>query len=382
VAPGVTGWLEARRLAHGAAPVLPRELVGLREAAGRVLAADLVALSPLPSFDAAAMDGWAVRGPGPWTLVGTVLAGDAVFGPLSPGEAVEIATGAVLPAGSEGVIPYEVGPLEVARHPCGRHIRRRGEECEHGEVLLKAGDVLSAAALGLAASVGVDELTVRRVPRVVCVVTGSELLQEGLPRNGRIRDAVGPLLVPALRAYGAQVTSMLHLPDDAAALSAALRAVDADLVVTSGASSAGPADHLLAVLAGLRAEVLVDGVAVKPGHPQVLARLPDGPLVVGLPGNPLAAIAGLVTLVQPVLAGLLGQQVPDLGSAVLAEDVAGVPGSHRLVPVLLRQGTAAPTGHGGAAMLRGAALADAFAVLGPGASGRAGERIALVRLPG
>ena len=91
---------------------------------------------------------------------------------------------------------------------------------------------------------------------------------------------------------------------------------------------------------------------------------------------------GLVTLVQPVLAGLLGQQVPDLGSAVLAEDVAGVPGSHRLVPVVLRQGTAAPTGHGGAAMLRGAALADAFAVLGPGASGRAGERVALVRLPG
>jgi molybdopterin molybdotransferase len=355
--------------------------VALQEAAGRVLAADLVALAPLPSFDGAAMDGWAVCGAGPWTLVGTLLAGDPPHPALSDGQAVEIATGAVLPRGADGVIPYEEGPLDSAAPPQGRHIRRRGEECEHGEVLLKAGDLLPAVALGLAAAVGVDRLDVRQAPRVVCLVTGSELLASGLPRDGRIRDAVGPLLATALRSWGAEVVTVLHLRDDLEDLTTALQTADADLVVTSGASSSGPADHLLAALTRLGAALLVDGVDVKPGHPQVLARLPKGPLVVGLPGNPLAAVAGLVTLVQPALAGLLGRPVPALGSAVLTEDVAGVLGSHRLVPVVLQQGTAAPTGHGGAAMLRGAALADAFAVLEPGTSGAAGDRVALVRLP-
>jgi molybdopterin molybdotransferase len=378
----MTSWDEARRLAHRAATALPAVSVGLDQAAGRVLATDLVALAALPSFDAAAMDGWVVCGPGPWTLVGSVLAGDPAFRPLRSGEAVEIATGAVLPAGGEGVIPYEAGPLSAATHPEGAHVRRRGEECEHGEVLLKAGDRLTATALGLAAAVGLDQVQVRRAPRVLCLVTGSELLTAGLPRDGRIRDAVGPLLVPALRSYGAEVTTLLHLHDDAAALRAALLASDADLVVTSGASSAGPADHLHAVLAALGAEVLVDGVSVRPGHPQVLARLPHGPVVIGLPGNPLAAIAGVITLVQPVIAGLLGQGLPDLDSAVLAEEVPGIPGSHRLVPVVVRQGFASPTGHAGAAMLRGAAVADAFVVLSPGELGRSGDRVAVVALPG
>jgi molybdopterin molybdotransferase len=381
VAARVTAWPEARRIAHAAARVVAAETVDLAAAAGRVLAADLVALAPLPSFDAAAMDGWAVCGPAPWTLVGAVLAGDPAFRPLSPGEAVEIATGAVLPGAAEGVIPYEAGPLEVAAHPEGRDVRRTGEECEDGEVLLKAGEVLSSAAVGLAAAVGIDRVEVRRRPRVACLVTGSELLQEGLPRAGRIRDAVGPLLLPALREAGAEVVQVTHVHDDAVALAAALTDTDADLVVTSGASSAGPADHLLRVLADLSAEVLVAGVAVKPGHPQVLARLPDGRLVVGLPGNPLAAVAGLVTLVQPVLAGLLGRGAPALDSALLGEDLPAAVGSHRLVPVAVREGTALPTGHGGAAMLRGAAVAGAFAVLAPGVGGRAGERVALVRLP-
>jgi molybdopterin molybdotransferase len=345
------------------------------------LAEDVVALSPLPPFDMAAMDGWAVRGPGPWTTVGKVLAGDPAPAALADGEAVEIATGAMVPSGAAGVVPYEQGPLASALRPGGRHIRRTGEECVVGDLLLHKGSVLSAAGVGLAAAVGHDELLVRRVPRVTCLVTGSELMLVGLSESGRIRDAVGPLLVPALVGWGAGVGLFQHLPDDREVLVAALRDAEADLVVTSGASSSGPADHLAGVLEEIGAELLVDGVAVKPGHPQLLARLPGGALLVGLPGNPLAALAGLVTLVEPLLCGLLGRPLPDLDYATLAQDVSGHPTSHLLVPVSLRQGRAMPTGHGGAAMLRGAATADAFAVLEPAAAGRMNDKVSVIALP-
>lgn len=377
----MTSWPEARRLAHAAATPLDPENIALALGAGRTLAADLVALAALPCFDTAAMDGWAVCGTGPWTLVGAVLAGDAPIRELVSGEAVEIATGAAVPRGAAGVIPYEQGPLASAAHPAGRHIRRAGEECRLGDVLIPSGARLSAAALGLAAAVGLDQITVRRAPRVSCLITGSELLSAGLPGAGRIRDAVGPLVVPLLSSFGAGPVELRHLTDDRAALLTALTHSTADLVITSGASSAGPADHLLSVLHELGAELLVEGVAVRPGHPQVLARLPGGAWLIGLPGNPLAALAGLVTLVEPLLAGLLGRLPAPLGCAVLSEPVPGQPGSHRLVPVHLQQGRARPTGHAGTAMLRGVATADAFAVVAPGAPGEVGDHVALVLLP-
>lgn len=377
----MTSWPDARQVAHDAASALPAVAVPVQEAGGRTLAEDVLALSALPPFDAAAMDGWAVSGSAPWTVVGKVLAGDAGWAPLADGEAVEIATGAVVPLGADGIVPYEQGPLASATHPGDRHVRRAGEECQVGDLLLYKGSVLSPSALGLAAAVGHDALLVRRTPRVTCFVTGSELQQVGLPEAGRIRDAVGPLLVPALRGYGASVDPVLHLPDNRSTLLSALAAVDADLVVTTGASSSGPADHLCDVLKDLGADVLVDGVTVTPGHPQLLARLPGGALLVGLPGNPLAALAGLVTLVEPLLCALLGRPLSELGCATLTDDVPGHRTSHRLVPVALRQGRAMPTGHGGAAMLRGAAAADAFAVVEPGAVGSAGDRVAIVSLP-
>ncbi|MCW2601138.1 MAG: molybdopterin molybdenumtransferase MoeA [Frankiales bacterium] len=376
----MTSWPDARQVAHSAVSPLPGVAVPLEKAAGRTLAADLLARAALPPFDAAAMDGWAVRGAGPWTVVGKLLAGDPAPAPLADGTAVEIATGAVVPAGTEGVLPYEQGPLETARHPGELHIRRAGEECSPGDLLLRKGSVLSPAGVGLAAAVGHDELLVRRRPQVSCFVTGSELLCEGLPEAGRIRDAVGPLLLSALAGYGASVATVQHLPDDRAALLRALKGVDADLAVTTGASSSGPADHLSEVLEELGASVLIDGVDIKPGHPQLLSRLPTGTLLVGLPGNPLAALAGLVTLVEPLLCGLLGRPLPDLGSATLAGELTGHPRSHRLVPVALSLGIATPTGHGGAAMLRGAATADALAVLEPGGVRRPGAQVAVVPL--
>ncbi|WP_267488030.1 molybdopterin-binding protein, partial [Streptomyces sp. DH12] len=141
-------------------------------------------------------------------------------------------------------------------------------------------------------------------PRAAVFVLGDELLGEGLPHDGLIRDALGPLLPPWLRALGADVVDVRRIGDQEDALHRALTACDADVVVTTGGTAAGPVDHVHPVLDALGAELLVDGAAVRPGHPMLLARLPapgqsrgtpDGPYLVGLPGNPLAAVSGLLT---------------------------------------------------------------------------------------
>lgn len=357
---GVTSWAQARQTARDAAPPCKSVEVPLRRASGRRLAEPLRALTPLPAFDVAAMDGWAVRGSGPWRCVGRVLAGGPAAAGLQDGDALEVATGAQVAAGCDGVLPYERGALRdgllTGPAPAGRHVRRAGEECASGTVLLPEGALLTPAAVGLAAAAGHDTLQVQEHLRLAAIITGDELLTRGLPGGGRVRDAVGPLLEGCLELVG-----LVHLPDDRAALRRAVERADADVVLTTGASSAGPADHLPAVLQDVGAELLVDGVAVRPGHPQVLARLPDGRLLVGLPGNPLAALAALVTLVAPLLGPL--QERPVRLVAPLPRDVR----SCRLVPVRRRDGVVEPTGHGGSAMLRGAATAEGFAALLPGA---------------
>jgi len=359
------GWDEARRLAHGAGRALPTVVLNLAEALGAVLAEPLWALAPLPAVDTSAMDGWAVRGPGPWRVAGRTLAGDPPPPPLAEGAAREVATGAPVPYG-DGVVPYEGGVLLgdelTAEPPRGRHVRRAGEECAPRTAVLDAGSVLRPAALALAAALGYDVLRVLPRPGVVALVTGDELLTSGAPGPGRVRDAIGPLLPGTVAALGGRLTALRHVGDAPEALAAALATAGGDLVLTSGASSHGPADHLAGALAELGAQVLFDGVDVRPGHPQTLARLPDGRLVVGLPGNPLAALAALVTTAGPLLAGLAGRPLPALGCARLTDAVSAGPGT-RLVPVRLTAGLARPTGHAGAAMLRGAASADAFAVL-------------------
>jgi molybdopterin molybdotransferase len=378
----VIAWDAARRAAwEVAAPLGPVDLP-LAEALGAALAEPLWALAPLPAFDTAAMDGWAVRGRGPWRVVGRTLAGDPLPPPLADGEAREVATGAGVPADCDGVVRREDGVVldgELAADPPhGRHVRRAGEECAPRTAVLPAGTVLRPAALGLAAALGHDRLRVRPLPRVAAVVTGDELLATGLPGGGKVRDAVGPLLPGAVTAYGGRLERVEHVGDDRAALVAALRRADADLVLTSGASSTGPADHLAGALAELGAELVVDGVDVRPGAPQTLARLPGGTLLVGLPGNPLAALAALATCAAPALAALSGRPLPALGCARLTEAVPGGAGT-RLVPVRLSRGLARPTGHAGAAMLRGAATADAFAVVRGAVA--AGDSVAVLPLP-
>ncbi|MGW2820028.1 molybdopterin molybdotransferase MoeA [Streptomyces sp. NPDC001443] len=373
-----TSWPEARAIAERAArrATARRAPVSvlLDGALGLVLAAPLAALTDLPSFDTSAMDGWAVAGPGPWDVRGEgILAGQADPGALGDGQAVRIATGARVPSDTTAVLRSEHGRTddkgrlyatrEVAH---GQDIRPRGQECRSGDQLLPTGTLVTPAVLGLAAAAGYDTLSVVPRPRVDVLVLGDELLTEGRPHDGLIRDALGPMLPPWLRALGAEVTAVRHLGDDPKALGKALATSDADVIVTTGGTAAGPVDHLHPTLDRLGAELLVDGVQVRPGHPMLLARVQSDQHLVGLPGNPLAAVSGLLTLAEPLLRALAARPAPEPYAMPLQEEAHGHPYDTRLIPVVLRGDRALPLHYNGPAMLRGIAAADALAVVPPG----------------
>ncbi|MFD0039546.1 molybdopterin molybdotransferase MoeA [Streptomyces anulatus] len=381
--PENTDWEEARAVAR-AVPPLPPVTRDLAEALGHALAEPLTALTDLPPFDTSAMDGWAVAGPGPWRLRGGgVLAGGQPE-PLCSGTAVPIATGARLPEGARAVLRREDGEgdarggLLVGRStgpgpPApGRDVRPRGQECHAGDALLPAGRSVTPTVLGLAAAAGHDRLTVHRRPLVHLLVLGDELLETGPPRHGRVRDALGPLLPPWLRGQGVDVVGRRLLPDDFGPLYEAVRGSTADVVVTTGSTAAGPVDFLHDALRAVGARLLVDAAAVRPGHPMLLAELPPAAAggrprhLVGLPGNPLAAVAGTVTLALPLLRRLGGHADAEPVRASCAAALPGHPRDTRLVPVRRTGPAVTPLLFDGPAMLRGLAVADGLAVVPPG----------------
>ncbi|MEV4810206.1 molybdopterin molybdotransferase MoeA [Micromonospora avicenniae] len=399
VASPPTDWAQARSRVHavGLAAALPVTARPLAETDGLTLAEPLATRTDLPAFPTSSVDGWAVRGAGPWRVVGRVLAGNTPPALTEDGTTVEIATGAMVPDGTTAVLRIE----ESDRTPDDRVVgtprstpewRQPGEEAYAGEQLLPAGTAVDPAVIGLAASCGYDTLPVRPAPRAALLVFGDELLTSGPPAAGRVRDALGPSLPAWLRRYGCEIrpSDVIGpvedtLPAHVAALRKAL--TDADLVCTTGGTMHGPVDHLHPALEELGAEYVVNTVAVRPGFPMLLARLTgaDGRVrfVAGLPGNPQSAIVALVSLVAPLLAGLQGRQLPELPHATLAEPVSGRGDYTHLALVRLDRvaGTAHPVRHVGSAMLRGLAGADGFAVISPGGTGEPGSRVPVVPLP-
>jgi molybdopterin molybdotransferase len=377
-------WARARRTAHAAGRPLPTADLLLAEAGGGTLAAPLRAGTPLPGFDCAAMDGYAVGDvEGPWTVIGRAVAGPAgPRDPLGPGLAVEIATGAVVPSGTVAVVPYEHtkpgGDRVYGAAIAGRNVRRTGDDVPVGTDLVPAGSTVTPAVVGLAAAVGLDTLPVRPRPAVALLVTGDELLPAGGSADGLVRDALGPALPGWVRGLGGRPLPAVRVrdtdPDDVAK---AVEAAGGDVVVTSGGVGGGPKDLVVPALLVLGAELLVDRVDCRPGGPQRLGVLPDGRMVVALPGYPYAALVGVLTLLGPLLAGMVGRPLPDLATARL---VGGAPsmGSRprrpgepaaaptRILPVRRRPDASVESvGLDRPGSLWGAALADAFAVVPP-----------------
>ncbi len=375
---------DARLAAYGLVDRLPAEVVELALAHSRHLAEPVLALDDLPGFTTAAMDGWAVAGLGPWQLLPGYLAPGTPGQRIPGGWARQIATGAVVPRGAAGVLRCEDGELSdgMLRGALrsGRDLRQRGSECQAGDVLVEAGTLVTPPVVGLAAAAGHDELCVARRPRVALAVLGDELEVAGRPPVGRVRDSLGPQLPMWASALGGDVTTVRRVADNVGDTVAGLCA-RGDVIVTTGGTAAGPADHLRDALRVLGADIVVDGVSIRPGHPMLLARRRDGVPIVGLPGNPLAAVAGVLTLLEPLIAKLTGRALPALRTALMAERLPAAGSTPRLVPVSIDDcGIATALPHAGPAMLRGLAAADALAIVAP-AGVDWGVRLPVLDLP-
>jgi molybdopterin molybdotransferase len=392
-------WDKARTLAYeaGRDATGPAEVVALAEADGRTLAEPLVALTDLPAFPTSSIDGWAVRGPAPWRVVGRVLAGGTAPPLDVDGTCVEIATGAMVPAGADALIRVEESTRDESGLVSGapRAIpdwRLPGEEAHRGEILLASGTTVDPAVVGVAATCGYESLTVRPLPRAAVLVFGDELLTSGPPGAGRVRDSLGPQMPGWLRRCGATVDPAAVAGPVQDTLEAHVDAIRqalavADVVCTTGGTMNGPVDHLHPALAELGAEYIVNTVAVRPGFPMLLARVngPDGRtrFIGGLPGNPQSAVIALVTLVAPLLAGLHGRDLAPLPQVEVNTRVAGRGGfTHLALAALDHSGrTATPVGHVGSAMLRGLANAHGFAVVRPDTEAAAGDLIPFLPMP-
>ena len=309
------------RMLAAVEPLGTIETLPLGEALGRVCAEALLAPFPVPPFDNAAMDGYALRwsdleaSGGRLPIAGRVAAGDARTA-LPPGTALRIFTGAAIPDGADTVVRQELarasgGMLQVdegAKDRIGANVRPAGGDLAPDATVVPAGRRLQPVDLGLMASVGAASVRVRRRARVVVLVSGDELTPPGQPLEpGRIFESNGVMLAAVLRSLDAEVLAVRRVADSAAATHEALAraAGEADLVVSSGGVSVGDEDHLKAAVRGLGA-VTIDGLPIQPGKPLGFGHVHGTPWF-GLPGNPVASLLTCLLFVAPVVRRLHGR---------------------------------------------------------------------------
>lgn len=330
-----------------AVPACETENLPLAQATGRILAAPARSLAEMPPFASVAMDGFALRLSdltGPLPVAGTVLAGS---GPcrLKPGTALGVMTGAMMPEGADTVIPSEQARLRggcllpAPGAVAGLHVRAAGSDLRQGEIVVAAGRRIAAAEAGALAAAGHGRVAVRRRIEVAFWTTGTELVEPGLTLPpGRIWDANRAALRVLLAQPWVLARDRGALADDPVQLRRAFAraARSADLIVTTGGVAGGSADHLRTAFEAAGGEVLVAGVALKPGKPLVLGRL--GPAVwLGLPGNPLAVQAGWRLVGVPVLQKLAGlaAPVPDSFLVRLSQAIRHKPGRTEARPAVI-----------------------------------------------
>ncbi len=383
------------QLLSAARPFAERESVGLLDASGRVLAADLMSALAVPPHDNSAMDGYALRvedvtQPAIRLPVSQRVPAGADPAPLVTGTAARIFTGAPIPPGANAVVMQErcrtdgdgVVVDELPR--IGQNIRRRGEDIEVGAPVLSAGLRLNAARIGLAASIGVPTLNVLRRLRVAVFFTGDELREPGealVP--GAIFNSNRYMVRSLLATLGCEVTDLGIVRDDLSATRDALRraAADHDVVLTCGGVSVGEEDHVKAAVEAEGALSLWK-IAIKPGKPLAFGRVGDADFV-GLPGNPVSAFVTFVMLVQPFLLRRMGLQdpMPARREVPAGFDWPRAESRREFVRVQLdAEGRALQHPRQGSGVLSSCAWADGLLDIAPGRSFTAGELLPYISL--
>lgn len=362
----------------------PSVAVALADAQGLVLADDVVAPLALPVFDNSAMDGYAVRAedvagatadhPVVLEVAEDIPAGRTDELTLQPKTAHRIMTGAPVPAGTTAVVPVEdtdggVDSVAIrSPRPAGAHIRRAGEDVAPGTTVLRQGQVVTPAVLGLAAALGMAELPVVPRQRVLVMSTGSELVSPGEAlRPGQIYESNSIMLAGAVREAGAEVIAVATAEDDVAQFSSILDryAADADLIITSGGVSAG-AYEVVKDAFGREGDQGVDfvKVAMQPGMPQGIGRV-AGATIVTLPGNPVSALVSFEVFIRPALRRAMGLPDPERPHrpAVLAESLTSPRGKRQFRRAILDRDAGSVTSYGPPASHHLRWLASANALL-------------------
>lgn len=397
---------EAILIVKQQAGALPAERVELRHALGRVLAHDVVADSDLPPFNRAQMDGYAVRAedtrPAPVRLriAGESAAGRGWHEHLGAGHAVRIMTGAPVPDGADSVQQVElthelkdgtvVELLESVE--LGKSIVQRGSEIKAGETVLSAGTTINAAMMAVLAAFGYAKVEVFRKPRVGVLATGSELVPvDQKPGQDQIRDSNNYSIGAYAELAGAVVERLPLTGDESSLLQQQIReAADrCDVIVTSGGVSMGVYDVTKSALKELDAEIFFERVALRPGKPTVFARLPNGTLVFGLPGNPVSVSVTFNLFARAALFAMQGATEPALKheTAALARSVKGTTERESYLPAQLTTNDdgeliAFPLKWGGSSDFVAFAVATALVVVPANVQLlEAGSLVSVVRLP-
>ena len=360
--------------------------VPLLEAQGKVLAEDVRAPIDYPPFDRSTVDGYAVRSvdvagasevtPVSLRVTGKVSIGSAPVGEVRPGEAYEIATGAMIPRGADAVVMEEHVSrkgdlLTVYRSVApGENISQAGSDISAGDVVLRAGTLLTAREIAVLAGLGVSRVRVYRPPRVSVFSTGVELTPPGAPLEpGHLYDVDGYVVTASLRELGVDAKFLGILPDNYEVMlnSVAKALEESDVVITTGSTSAGYGDMIYRVFRDLGAEVIVHGLKARPGKPTAIA-VKGRKVLFGLPGFPLSAMMNLYTLVTPVVLRMMGleptREVVKVRARIPFRFQAGR-GFTELIPVQLVQGMEGISAYplmAGSGSIAGIGLSDGFIV--------------------
>jgi molybdopterin molybdotransferase len=359
---------------------LAAETVPLAAAAGRFLAADVVAQLTQPPADMSAMDGYALRFAdlgGPLRIVGESAAGRPFAGAVQQGEAARIFTGALLPDGADTVAVQEDAVVEggTVRFPAdgppraGAHVRRGGRDFVRGALVSRAGAHLSARRIGLLAAAGHATAVVHRRPRLALLSTGDELVPAGGdPGPGQIISSNGPMLTALLAPY-ADVTDLGIVADRPAALADAIaRSAGHDLMVTIGGASVGDHDLVKPALEAAGARLDFWRIALQPGKPLMAGRIGDA-IVVGLPGNPVSAFVCARLFLLPLLRRMAGNPAPHdcYGTAQSAVDLPANGVRRQFLRAVLADGVVTPAAAQDSSLLSVLADADVLLVRPEGA---------------
>lgn len=416
--------LDAMRIAYESGARLPAPQITrpLDQCVGEVLSQDVYVVRDVPHYDSSAMDGFAVRGPGPWTV--GERAWPVATGSLVPPEATsvvrqewvqveagEAGVGGGADAGTAGAERISLAPGMPQRDlEPGRNIRRAGREALTGDLVARAGEVLTPAQVAFAAVAGHDALPVRARPRVGLLLTGTEVVASGLPQPGFVRDAFGPQLPAYVPMLGAEVVASERIGDGEAETEDALEKLvgQCDVVVSTGGTGHSRVDEVrraaLRRVEGGDGRVLFPELNMRPGHPTFLMEH-SGVVHVGLPGNPLAAMVALRLVLTHVLRGALGRSVEQPETVILAHDFdpgqgrSGAGTAWRVMPakpVEISAGEGAQTqdtsgaeaysqrwelcDKRGSNMLRGLAQARGLVIIPPEGAG-AGDALVCLPLP-